>query len=298
MKHSRAFPSRIKPNVHRVLERFAALGIVMLVCVLVGAYAVTAYTRTGTIFPTAELFDGRATFRFFDVGQGDCALITYRGDAVLIDCGSGECAEETAETVRLYAPQIDYLILTHPHEDHMGGAAEIIEKLNVETVVLPTQSVEETFYSDATEAIAREKCNTVTPGGAAEFKVGGILIEVLDSFGEGEDNLNNASLVVRVTVDGTSVLFSGDAEKEEEARLLEKAPSFLDADYLKVGHHGSSTSTTVEYIEAISPSTAVISCGKDNGYGHPAPETLARLDMLGVEVKRTDKDGTVVLRGK
>ena len=288
----------VRPDKRAVIKRLVVLLAIMILCASVLLYGYIAYTRTGTIIPTAELFDGRPTFRFVDVGQGDCTLITYHGKAVLVDTGTTESRHKTADYVRLYAPNIDYLIITHPHEDHMGGAAELISKVNVKNLVMRDIIVEDSFFSETLETAGRRGTNVIRIDSPVEYDSGGIHIEILNVFDLDYDDLNDASMVTKVTAGGTSVLLTGDAEKDEEAFLVSQEGEKLSSDILKLGHHGSNTSTGEDFLKAVSPEICVISCGRNNVFGHPAPIVLERIRNIGAEIYRTDKSGTIVLRGE
>ena len=291
------YPSREKQSV---LKKALVLIALILVCTALIVYAYVAYTKTGTIIPTAELFDGRPTISFVDVGQGDCTLITYRGDSVLVDSGPKSYATETADYVRLYAPNIDYFIVTHPHEDHMGGAEEILKQTHVENLVITDVSVNEEFYKKALSRAKKTNTNVIRLSEETSFDTdkGAIHIDILDAFGLDYDGYNDASLITKVTVGSTTLLIPGDAEKDEEALLMWRIPDQLDSDILKVAHHGSSTSSSEKFLEAVSPEICVISCGKNNSYGHPSADVAQRLKDAGAKVYRTDRLGTIVLRGE
>lgn len=284
-------------------KRITLSGIILIVLsVLFGG---VSFLRTGTPLPTAELFDGKPTIRFIDVGQGDCTLITYKGDSVLIDAGPASSGSNTAAYVYSYAPIVDYFIITHPHEDHMGGAADILENVYVKNMILNDETSDNRFYTAAMEAAYERGVNLiyVEPDEPEVFTIGDIKITLLDSGLDDEsenEDFNNISLVVRVDVGSTSIMTVGDAESPVESELLQNyaGDSILDCDILKVGHHGSSTSTTEEFLEAVSPEICVISCGENNSYGHPHRETMELLNEYGAEIHRTDKEGTVILRGE
>ena len=285
-------------NTTNIAKRGLSLGGTIVLCILLLFYGFYAYTKTGTVVPTAELFDGKPTFRFVDVGQGSCTLITYGAHAVLVDAGGSGCADETAEYVRLYAPSVDYMIITHPHEDHMGGAAKILSQINVDTLVMRDISVSEKFYVSALSAAKKHGTEIERVSSASEYDAGEIHIELFDIFDLEYDDLNDASMVVRVTAGKTSVLLTGDAGRDAEALLLWRDGDKLASDILALGHHGSNTSTSEGFLSAVSPEKCVVSCGKNNSYGHPAPAVVQRVKASGAELYRTDRQGTVVLRGE
>ncbi|MBQ4590793.1 MAG: MBL fold metallo-hydrolase [Clostridia bacterium] len=257
---------------------------------------------------TGGLVDGKPAMHFVDVGQGDCTLITYNGDAVLIDAGPVSAGDSAAEYVMSQVDAIDYFIITHPHEDHMGGAADILENIKVKNVIMPDHEVETKFYQNAMKQIADHKVNVIYSEAHAVYDTGNIKITIIDSVIPDEENLNNISIIARIDVGSTSIMTTGDAEVEEEMQVVENYtsilgsslydPAILDCDILQVGHHGSSTSSTSEFLDLVTPGVAVISCGVDNSYGHPHQETLDLFADYGFEVYRTDLSGTIVLSGE
>ena len=280
------------------MKRGLIISALALVLILAAAYCAFAYHKTGTVYPTRELFDGLPTIRFVDVGQGDCTLITYRGDSVLIDAGTVSSGMIAAEYVRMYAPVIDYFIITHPHEDHMGGAPFVFDAVRVKNLVLSTDAVNDRFYSETIAKAKKQGANIIYLTCPEEFVIGEIKITVLDNFGVLYDDLNDASMITRIDVLGTSLLITGDAEEAaEEFALAHNTARLLDCDILKVGHHGSSTSTTEEFLNAVSPEVCVVSCGVNNPYGHPSNVVVSRIEEYGATLHRTDKEGTVVIRG-
>ena len=271
---------------------------VIAVCAMLIFYGFYAYTKTGTIVPTLELFDDKPTFRFIDVGQGNSTLITYRGDAVLIDAGTPGNKYETADYIRMFAPEIDYMIITHPHDDHMGGAAEIISQVEVKNLIIRDVEVSDSFYTDALDAAEKCGTNITILSSAAEFITDNITVEILDSFDFEFSDLNDSSMVTRVTAGKTSALITGDAGEKVEQILVAAYGEDLHANILEVGHHGSDTSTSSEFVMAVLPEKCVISCGKNNAYGHPTAKTLGTIREVGAEICRTDRSGTIVLRGE
>lgn len=212
---------------------------------------------------------GDLTVHFIDIGQGDAILIRQGTQSMLIDTGDTDSSNRKkllAYIENLGITTIDWLILTHPDADHIGGAADVINKFSVMRCIMP----------DAEKSTA-----TFT--------------RLMDALEKSTDT-NNYSAVLRLTYGTKRMIFSGDAERESEEEILKKYPaSDLKCDLLKLGHHGSSTSSTDEYLDAISPSYAVISCGVGNKYGHPHKETMTKLSKRGITVYRTDTMGTVIL---
>ena len=184
-------------------------------------------------------------------------------------------------------------VATHPHSDHMGGMAKVIAAIPIGTFLAPDVVHTTNAFERMLDALEdKGLALTVAQAGDA-YTLGGADFTVLAPSNPREDDLNNASVVLRMDFGGTRFLFTGDAEKASEAEML--AAGGLSCDVLKVGHHGSATSTHEAFLQAVSPSVAVISCGAGNSYGHPHAETMQRLEAIGARVLRTDERGAVVL---
>ncbi len=279
--------------------------IIFILGILFGDRALSSSENTAT---TGGLVDGKPAMHFVDVGQGDCTLITYNGDSVLIDAGPVSAGDAAAEYVKNYVDVIDYFIITHPHEDHMGGAADIFDNIEVANVIMPEKEVDTRFYQNAMQRIEDQNINVIYSEAHAVYDTGNIKITIIDSVNSDDDNLNNLSIIARIDVGSTSIMTTGDAEVEAEMQVVENYTSIagsalydrsiLDCDILQVGHHGSVTSSTSEFLDLVTPGVAVISCGVDNSYGHPHQETLDLFADYGFEVHRTDLSGTIVLSGE
>lgn len=239
--------------------------------------------------------EGKAYFHFLDVGQGDSTLIASGEQAVLIDTGGASRADYVVEYINSYTDGVEYMILTHPHEDHMGCAAEILRNVRVDNVVMPAATSDSQYFARFLDAMEERDVNVIQAVPGDEYVVGEATLTLLAPLEESYGNTNNYSVVVRVDVGETSVLFTGDAEEEVETALLARYDvKDLDCDLFHAGHHGSSTSNTRAFVQAVSPAAAVISCGKDNSYGHPHEQTLETFRSFGVEVFRTDLLGNIV----
>lgn len=237
---------------------------------------------------------------FFDVGQGDSELIRLPGgENILIDAGTSSTEDELVGELRsLGAETLDLVVATHPHADHIGGMAAVIDAFDVRQVVMPRISESDTpttkTYENLLQSIA-DKGLTITPAepGDELLSSGGAVLTVLAPNGEDYGDLNNYSVVLRLTYGEDSFLFTGDAEEASEEEML-SLDWPLTATVLKCGHHGSETSTSPAFLDAVSPQYAVISCGVDNDYGHPDAVTLEKLEAAGAEVFRTDLQGTIL----
>ena len=254
---------------------------------------------TGSQSGSSVEVNGKAEFHFIDVGQGDGMLIrTDKGD-IVIDAGPSGSENDFVEYIKAQGVSvIEYLVLTHPHGDHIGGADAVLENFEVKRVLLPDTDCTTSMYTKVLRLVEKEKCEVIVPKVRDTYFLGDLKMTVLapnsDDYDEG---YNNYSVVIRAEYGESSVLLTGDAEKISEEEMLKSVPlDLLDCDLLKVGHHGSHTSTTTKFFNIVSPEYAVISCAKDNEYGHPHDETektLASLSASG-KVYRTDISGSIV----
>ena len=250
---------------------------------------------------TPAPIDARLSVHFIDVGQGDSILIQTAGQNVLIDAGDPDHAETVVDYLFSQGvKRIDLLAATHPHADHIGGMADVLRKFPVDKVlfsevpgeILPTTRT----YEILLDTIADKGLRITRAKTGMQYALGeGAVLTLLGPVEHDREELNDTSLVFRLDYGETTFLFTGDAEKESENSLLEVYDAGeLRADVLKLGHHGSSTSSQAKFLRAVNPSAAVASCGYENSYGHPHAEILRRLDSFGIMLYRTDRDGTVV----
>ena len=253
--------------------------------------------------PVSENVSGSAEAQvyFIDVGQGDSELIRLKdsGIDILIDAGTRSTKQELADYLKeLGVDDIDILIGTHPHEDHIGGMAKIIEEFPIGTLYLPETSEEMSPTTKTYESLldaAESKNVTVRTAAAGDvlLEQGNTSFKVLSPSHTDYDNLNDYSIVTRLKVGDTAFLFQGDAETPVEEEILDSGAD-VSCDVIKLGHHGSSTSSSRAYLEAANPSAAVISCGVGNEYGHPHRETMDLLEKLSITPYRTDTQKTLL----
>ena len=244
--------------------------------------------------------DGYLRVHFIDVGQGDSILIQAGEHAMLVDAGTNESGGTVTDYLHsLNLTKLDYLIGTHPHEDHIGGLDDVILSFAIGTVIMPDVSHTTRTYEDVLDALLEKDLTVSSPQPGEVFSLGDASFTILSPSAEiaaeaqEAGDLNNLSVGIRLVYGSTAFVLCGDAESvSEEAMVQSGLP--LKADVLKAGHHGSSTSTCGSFLDAVDPDYAVISCGKDNSYGHPHQETLDRLHAAGVSVFRTDEQGTVI----
>jgi len=268
--------------------------IIGIIGALLAGTGVWSYNLSGKLLPTRELLTGNASIHFIDVGQGDATLVMTGTHAVLIDAGTNNAADTLVTYLQTYVGRLDYMILTHPHDDHTGGADEVLEAIPVANVVMPDVPGND-YYAEMSELADTYDFQLIAAVPGAQYTVGEIICTLLGPVRLDYSNLNDVSTVIRVDIGGVSLLCSGDAEQLAEGEILANTdPVLLDCDLYQVGHHGSSTSTSMEFFYAISPDISVISCGEGNSYGHPHSTVLSLLELGGSELYRTDLDGTIV----
>lgn len=247
-------------------------------------------------YQAPPVISGALKVHFIDVGQADCILLqTHDGNSMLIDAGNNADAETVVNYIKKQIiEKLDYVIGTHPHEDHIGGLDTVINTFVVEKIIMPKVSHTTQTFQDVLTAIKNKGLKITTPVPGTEYMLGDTSFTVLAPNSENYENLNDYSVVIRLAHGNNAFLFSGDAEAVSENEMLEKK-HVLKSDVLKIGHHGSNTSTTDAFLKAVSPKHAVISVGKNNDYGHPNHDVLTRLTSAGVDIYRTDESGTIII---
>ena len=229
--------------------------------------------------------------------SGNCLAVTDGRVHILIDAGTNSSEDELkAYLDSMGVKDLEYAVFTHPHEDHIGGADMVLNTYNVKRVILPDATATTKTFERMMDAIEAEKCEVIEAAPDYEFYVGELRCTILAPISTSYTETNNYSVVIRADYGETSVLFTGDAEVDSEAEMLERyrRNGMLDCDLLKSGHHGSDTSSSQEFLDAVTPTYAVISVGEGNTYDHPKQETLAKYEAMNMIVYRTDKEGSIV----
>lgn len=268
-----------------------AIGTIAAAVLLLSVLAAWVYGRV-----TGGIPEGQAYFYFFDVGQADAAAVITRDGCILIDAGSNISEDRLCFTLeKAGVKRIDLAVLSHPHEDHIGGADVLLENFEVTEIIMPSYGSDELTYRRLCNAAERSGAATVTAYEGLCRAVGGMSVTVLSVFSESSDE-NDASTVIRVSFGDTSAIFTGDAGVATEQKIIKKYPAdTLGCDILKVGHHGSPSATCDEWATMLHPQYAVVSCARMNDYGHPNYAVLRRLRSAGATICRTDTDGTILL---
>lgn len=241
-----------------------------------------------------ESENGEVVVKFLDVGQADSILVQSNGVNMLIDAGTNKAGATVVKDLQdLGVKKIDYLIGTHPHEDHIGGMDDVIKNFDIGTIFMPKIQTNTKTFEDVLDAIASKNLKVTSPEVGYTYNVGDAKCEIM-SIGSGKNeeksNLNLSSIVIRMTYGTQSFLFMGDAETENES-----SRTWPQTTVLKVGHHGSNTSSSKKFLNEVKPEIAVISVGTGNMYGHPKQTTLNKLTKIGAKIYRTDENGTVTI---
>ncbi len=234
--------------------------------------------------------NGELQVYYIDVGQADSILIINKEDAMLIDAGNNEDGEDVVNFIKDKGiTKLDYVVGTHPHEDHIGGLDDVINSdIEIENVLMPKIETTTKTFEDVVDAISNKGLTVKAPSKGDTFTLGDSNLEVMTDSILDEDNLNLSSITLRLQYGNNSFLFMGDSEEENE-----KTITWPKTDVLKVGHHGSSTSSSEEFLNEVKPSISIIMAGKDNSYGLPKEEIVERLENVGSKVYRTDENGTI-----
>ncbi len=262
--------------------------------------AATSQTLTTTVSPattpiSTTVASGILSVHFINVGQGDSILIqTPTGASMLIDGG------DTDTGVVQYlkskgVTRLDIVVATHPHADHIGGLVQILQAVPVAKVITNGQPTTTRTYENFLDAIAAARSEYVEVKRGDTLNLGGLSFVVLNPTNIMSDDFNNNSIVLRLVYGTVSFLFEGDAQAAAEASMIASSVSPVKATILKVGHHGSRTSSSPAFLALVKPEVAIYSAGITNDYGHPHPETLAALAAVGAKVYGTDVNGTVIV---
>ncbi len=291
------------------IKRFITISVILLAVIFAftveiierkngGAWK-NVYRNTGLIESYPESNGSELAVYFLDVDQSDCSILMNNGKVLMIDTGTPDQVSKIREALQsLGIAKIDYLIITHQHDDHMGGAEEIIENYEVVNIIMPKLSkinmVTTRAYENLLNKVKVKQVHAIAAEPDLTFDLGNAKCTLLAPLSQ-DENLNNMSAVTKVVFGSTSFIFQGDAEKKVESAILSSGTD-VSADVIKVGHHGSKTSSTKKYIDAVSPKIAVISCGVQNRYGHPHEATIETLNNAAVDTYITYQYKTICIK--
>lgn len=270
--------------------------IIFVICVFLYGFSTNTTMFTDLIYTNQDAVVSEGTFKihFLDVGQADSIFIELpNNETMLIDAGNNADDKLVVNYIRnLKYDKIDYVIGTHPHEDHIGGLDTVIETFDIRNIYMPKIQHNTKTYEDVLTAIKNKNLviNTAKAG-VNIVNTDNLKIDIIAPVNIDYDSLNNYSAVVKITYNDKSFLFMGDAENLSE----EEITANVKADVIKIGHHGSHSSTSKEFLNKVLPSYAIISVGKDNDYGHPHDEVINLLNKLRIKVYRTDLLGTIII---
>lgn len=298
--------SERKKLVEKIIKKLLAIIVVLII-----SYFGGSIVYEGDFFPQegeTTLTNGELQLTMIDVGQADSFLLVQGNETALIDCGTRGSGDDVVKYLKEQGiEKIDYLFGTHPHDDHMGGMYDVITNVEVGKIIIPkvkAGQVTSAWYIKLMDELkngGKDKTNPnyggydveyVTLG--TEYELGDATIKVIGPIDEYYGNVNNYSTVLKVTFGQMDVIMTGDSEIQVEEQILESREN-IDAEILKVGHHGSDTSTSEEFLDAISPQYALISTEVGNKFNHPIKTTMDKLESRQIEVYRTDENGTVVV---
>lgn len=238
--------------------------------------------------------ENKIQIHFFDVGQADSILIISNNETMLIDAGTNDAGMTVVKNIKnLGIEKIDYLIGTHPHEDHIGGLDDVINNFEIGTIYMPKIQTNTKTFEDVLDAASNKNLKITAPQIGDTFNVGNIECEIMlcdVELAQKENNLNLSSIVIRAVFEKQSYLFMGDTETENE-----QSRTWAQTNVLKVAHHGSDTSSSQNFLNQVLPQIAIIQVGKNNSYGHPKQTTLNKLSKLGTLVYRTDEKKNILI---
>ena len=256
-------------------------------------YSGTVKTNAQIVSSVSEnikIQDDKLNILFLDVGQADCELIIVNGKTMLIDAGNKSDGELIVSAIKcLGIEKLNYVIGTHVHEDHIGGMSYIVDAFDIDRFYLPYNTTSTTNYYEKLLTSLTNKNMSIEQANIGDlFDLGNAKCEIMAVRNDEPENINEESIVLEITYGTQKYLFMGDAETSNE-----KSRTWNDVDVLKVGHHGSNTSSSENFLRQVLPEIAVISAGEGNSYGLPKDKILDRFEKIGSKIYRTDKDGTI-----
>lgn len=251
--------------------------------------------KTNTTVVTAP--QGSLEVHYLDVGQGDSTYIRYNDYDILIDATTLKDSDDLIKQLKdLNVKDLDLVIATHPHEDHIGGMPKVFKEYDVKSFYMPQSAHTTKTFEKLVRAVTDEGIEmNVIKAGTMLPTPKELHTEVFAPLKTTYEDLNNYSPIIKMQFGDKAFMFTGDAEEDSELEVVKRYDNSLKADVLKLGHHGSSTSSSEEFLNAVKPSIGVISCGQNNKYGHPHKETLEKAKVRNMDLYRTDTDGSITI---
>lgn len=238
---------------------------------------------------------GNFKVHYINVGQGDSILVQQGNENMLIDAGPNSSSEKLINYLKQNdIKEIKYLVATHPHEDHIGGMSKVINNFKIDSVYMPKKVANTKTFKNMVTAMKKNNLKAKTPNIGDIINLGNAKFTILWPDSKEQNNTNNYSIILKGQYGKNTFLFTGDAEQLVEKDIL-KNNMDISADVFKLGHHGSSTSTSDEFLDKVNPKYAVANCEKGNSYGHPHREIVNKLKDKNIKLYRTDENGNIVL---
>ena len=284
-------------NSRKIKAVFGNIAAVILIIIgVILKFSSSDDVSSDSAVTKAKTSGTKTEVHFVDVGQGDATLVINGEKTMLIDTGDTDTEDRLIAYMKEKGiTRLDYLIITHPHADHMGEAKDVLKNFPTQKIIMPKLPSDKTptnfVYQKFLKEVNRQNLK-ITAAKDDSFSLGDCNIQTFTPK-KNYENLNNYSTIVKITDGKNKFLITGDCEKEEENDLLSQKFN-LEADVLKAGHHGSYTSSSKKFLDKVSPGISVISCGEDNKYGHPHKETVNRLKKIS-QVYITKDDGSVII---
>lgn len=257
--------------------------------------------RRADIILVPEIYDSTSDDLYmytFDVGQSESILLLYQGNSILIDSATVDYAYPLVQTLKkLGIKNLDYCIFTHPHYDHMGGSSAILRSFEPSKVYVTKydyNSLKKWWFKVYQKTIAYTDTSPEILSKGDIIGINDLKLHVISPISNSYENLNDYSIGIKASLQDIDILLLGDSEASAEHDLIE-SEYLLESEILKVSHHGSTTSSTQEFLAKVLPDYAIISVGKNNPYGHPKKSTLQKLSSIGAKIYRTDQNGTILI---
>lgn len=260
------------------------------------AFLLTTFLYYGCFSGANSLKENELRVHFIDVGQGDASLIQFNSKSILIDAGPDENSSNLIKYLKSCKVEtLDYVIATHPHEDHIGAMDEVLDKFKVNNFIMPKTSDSSKYFEDMANSLMKHNITPIEAKKGVNFLLNDkINCSIIAPNSSSYEDLNDYSAVLKLTYNDLSFLFTGDAEAISENEMINNNYN-LNSQVLKVGHHGSNSSTSKNFLNKVKPKIAIISCAAANSYGHPSKEVLKSLSEFNAKILRTDREETIVL---